>query len=597
MRTNLLLILLLALLGNACTDDMLDNNGAIEPKSRSVIDDFSTTNPNLIDDWEHQNLIRLSTGKSIPTPWAPGSTITSNEEFANDIKKENGWTMLFHTFKALDMYENIYYIFLYNKLTGFLKVFYYNAIGGSNPNGAMWYFHIMNGTGNSFFNLNNYVALPDDASNKASEVCISNGLKSPVDGFQAGWNGFELEVPYTSNYKDLLFALSTHNMAVTSYTFSGTSETKIEGTIVKTVGKESGLFKAISNLGSLGAKELINKMKKKVDDKLEKDTTGVIKAKFGTKIIKALSKLSKGDIKSALSEGLKFIFGSSTATETQQVHLTANGTINLSGTSLSPSTGMPFAMGNINLYNVLNNTKSINFDANYNSLVLPRQSTFASTGDEQYLGVWTLRTTPIVYVTRYSHVTDNIVQMGCIQNGTLAGPYQVSSQIGGVEINPNLTPYITQYNVSSELVYATQLDGESKYDSYSLLNTDLIYSDKSLELKESPLGKIFYNSPLVRGSRVPVGYDYYYDWGTQAPENILMIITVDITYNYLGKIHKITSSRTYKTKCIVDISKDQQVLQSGSQRNAYVVNTGKYPLEDRSVESLKIDGENNQTME
>lgn len=32
MRTNLLLILLLALLGNACTDDMLDNNGQLNLK-------------------------------------------------------------------------------------------------------------------------------------------------------------------------------------------------------------------------------------------------------------------------------------------------------------------------------------------------------------------------------------------------------------------------------------------------------------------------------------------------------------------------------------------------------------------------------------
>lgn len=577
----------------ACTNDEVPEiTIRNQVKSRGVIEDISTTNPDLINDWEHQEKITLSNGELISLPWTSGTSISSSEDFVTDIKKEDGWIMLFHTFKELnsDRYQN--YMFFYNNLTGFIKVFYYNEIGGSNQNGAMWHFHTMNGMGNSFFNLNNYIALTEDATDKASEVSISNGLKEPVNGFSSGWNGFELEVPYTPNYENLLFALGTYNRAVTSYTFSGTSETSIEGTIVKNVQKQNGLFETISTIGGWGAKQLIGKMKKKVDDKLEKDTTGVIKAQFGTKVVNALASLSQGNIKSALSAGLKFIFGSSTATEIQKVNLTAKGEINLTGNSITTSTGAPFPIGLINLYNIVNNKSSVmNFDASYNQIVLPQTSSDTAS-EVQWLGVWTLPTTPIVYLSRYSKVEPSIVLSGYIQKGSLFGPYRVGNQSVDVVVNPNLAPYITKKTVSSELVYAHKLEGYNESDYYFKgLNMDLIYSDRLMDLRETPINKPHYNSYLVAGCPVPIDYDYFFDWGTQPPKNMLMVITVDLTYNYQGKTLSITSSRTYKAKCAIDTSLDRQILQSGKKQKAYVVNTGSYPLENRSMTPFKINTE------
>ena len=160
-------------------------------------------------DWENVDEITLYNGARVAAPWVQGTTLSSTPEFATDIKKEDGWVMLYHTFKALNTYPNVNDIALYNRLTGFLKFFYYLESNLSNNNGGMWYYQTSNGMPTSLFNLNNYVALPNDASNKYNFVATSNISTTPTDGFKNGWNGFEIEVPYTTDYTNIPFTLSS----------------------------------------------------------------------------------------------------------------------------------------------------------------------------------------------------------------------------------------------------------------------------------------------------------------------------------------------------------------------------------------------------
>lgn len=60
-----------------------------------------------------------------------------------------------------------------------------------------------------------------------------------------------------------------------SFTFSGTTESTIEGMLTKISEKESGLLKGIAALGGQGAKSYINKLKEN-----EKENP---KASFGKK--------------------------------------------------------------------------------------------------------------------------------------------------------------------------------------------------------------------------------------------------------------------------------------------------------------------------
>lgn len=552
-----LLLAALVLLSGACTNETMEIQDAV---TRSVIDEESVTNPNLTTDWEHQDEIVLSNGKKVASPWGKSSSIVANVDFANDVKKEDGWIMLYHTFKDLNAYPDVNYILLYNELTGFMKVFYYNQTTAISPNGGLWYFRCMNGVGTSLFNLNDYIALPDNATNKNSYVSLSNALEEPSKGFQPGWNGFEMEIPYTKDYVNLSFSLSTYNQSITSYTFSGTTESQVEGTIVKTMSQNKGIFKAISTLGGQGAKSLIGKLKTKVDNGIATDTTGTIKAKLGTKIVNALSKVSSEGYKDAILSGLKYIFGSNMVTETQQVHLTTNGTIHMDGSSITTSTGAIYPIGNLNWYEI----------ASVNN---PRP-------EGRYFGVWTLKDTPVVRISRYSKIFSD--RDTWVYNGRLQGPSLVGSPVVEVEINPNLQPYITNTTVSKELICCERLDNKDfdhLYFSRSF-GSELIYSDRMMTLVEAPVGKVSFKSSLCEGYGIAEGYDPVYDWGTEDENNMLLIVTVELTYNYKGKSHTIVSSRPYRPKCIMDESL-VGILTSGPHKKAYAVNTKSYPLENR----------------
>lgn len=532
------------------------------PFSRSSITDDSTTNPTLMTDWENVNEITLYNGTRVAAPWSQGSLLSSTPEFATDIKKEDGWVMLYHTFKALNTYPNDNYIALYNRLTGFLKFFYYQESGLSNNNGGMWYYQTSSGMPTALFNLNNYVALPNDASNKYNFVGTSNISTSPTDGFRSGWNGFEIEVPYTTDYTNIPFTLSTYNQRVITHEFTGLSTSETTGTITRTVEKESGLFKAISTIGGWGAKEIVDKLKKQSDEKVEKDTTNVVKGKLGTKIINALAEVSTGDYSSAISAGLKFLFGSSTSVDTARVNLTTQTKINLSGKSTEITTGGPTTNGLVNLHDAAERV----------------------IGEDQYLGVWTLSTTPKVAFSRYSKIEVHSFSWSAIQEGTLHFPTRIQSPVD-VIINPKLEPYITSKSITHEVVTATKMEGQNTGGIWSNYTNqgDFIYSDDNVELYEMPFAKTFYKDPYLQGLHYVEGYDHYYDWGAYAPDNAYIVVTVDLTYNYNGKSKRLVSSRTYKAEGIIDSTLDNQILRSGPNRNAFVSNTRMFPLEGREL--------------
>lgn len=120
----------------SCTDDpMLEstpNRMAEAPLSRAIVDPahVSTSNPNLLNDWENQELIMLNNlnaaqqGDKVTTPWANGCMTELLQDFRKDIKKADGWKMLFHTFKKPGENQDLNYMFFYNIFTGVIKVFY-----------------------------------------------------------------------------------------------------------------------------------------------------------------------------------------------------------------------------------------------------------------------------------------------------------------------------------------------------------------------------------------------------------------------------------------------------------------------------------------
>lgn len=101
--------------------------------TRSITATFET-------DWEDQKDITTALGNVFYTPWVIGDGDANlPESFAYDIKKEDGWKLLFHTFSGIDYSaKDRNYMAFYNIRTGILKVFYYLQDTPQLNNGASW---------------------------------------------------------------------------------------------------------------------------------------------------------------------------------------------------------------------------------------------------------------------------------------------------------------------------------------------------------------------------------------------------------------------------------------------------------------------------
>lgn len=537
--------------------NVFDEPSVSEVRSRGAV-----INSALIDNWENLEKVTLASGKEVSLPWADLSSAKFDEEYAKDIKKEDGWVMLFHTMNELNLDEKKNYIFFYNQLTGFMKVFYYEENRETSAKEALWDFRSLSKGNTALFNLNDYVAFPDN-ERPYDAVEISNMISADLTGFSGGWNGFEMEFPYTQDYKDVYFGVSGYGKRLMSFTFSGTTESVIEGTLAKISERESKLLRSVAALGGKGIKSYVDKL-------CDKNKS---KAGLGKKIIDALADVSARNFASALLGGLKFAFGSSTVTDNQYVKLTSKGTVKMEGSGSESIPGTPFPIGNIPLYEVMNAPHTLKFNLEFNGLTL--RETADSGEKEQFLGVWTLKEAPKIYYQRYSRVNVEFADQGgtMVQKANLEYPY------GGwpnmeILINPNLEPYITHLSSSYHVVMVTREDGEFLRDPFFQGYTgEFIYFDDGISIDEMPVGQEV-NCLQLAGLTIPKDPDYqiYYDWGETPPEFVHVIVTVNIDYKYNGKKHNVVSSRLYKANCMID-PESGDYLHVGK---TYVINTGKH---------------------
>ena len=98
------------------------DNGIVYPLSKKAqtraLSAFDT-------DWENQTYVILNNGEPVNLPWY-NSDGNLPLQMAYDVKKEDGWELILHTFSgnSLPHDTNKNYMFLYNQRTGMLKVLY-----------------------------------------------------------------------------------------------------------------------------------------------------------------------------------------------------------------------------------------------------------------------------------------------------------------------------------------------------------------------------------------------------------------------------------------------------------------------------------------
>ena len=142
-------------------------------------------------------------------------------------------------------------------------------------------------------------------------------------------------------------------------------------------------------------------------------------------------------------------------------------------------------------------------------------------------------------------------------------------------INPELQPYITSQSSSYEIISLAKQNGNNLPNEYIQYGfpTPLIYEDDYMTLNESYMSM---DNSIEVGSMwalPPSGYDYYFDWG-KYDVNELVVITLNLTYNYNGKEKKVSFSRTYKPEFVYSDAADKRIFITGQYKTPYIINTG-----------------------
>lgn len=161
--------------------------------------DSSQSNPDLNDNWENLDAIYLNTkdlsgeSESVTAPWANGSSSILDTTFRYDTKKEDGWQMLFHTFKeATYEAEQENYMCFYNPNTGIIKMLYFYE-----PNSHYEGFEkvltcIKDGK----------VTFADNTIESDGILVFPNKLSNTEEQVYCGWNGFIYQVPLQDTNAD-----------------------------------------------------------------------------------------------------------------------------------------------------------------------------------------------------------------------------------------------------------------------------------------------------------------------------------------------------------------------------------------------------------
>lgn len=519
--------------------DMLQTRAIIDSNGENI----SISNPTLINNWENVTTIRLNTAGDvnshrITSPWSEGSAGPLSDDFRNDIKSEDGWKMLFHTFKEIGLDEKQNYICLYNIFTGYLKVFYYYE-GENSYQGTQWYVKVSNNQNSRIFNLVDYISKPNsDCPN--NEIQLSNiAYLGPTTGLAPGWNGFEFEIPYCTDYRNLSFQIGAYDKKIENIYFEGMGNSTSIGTITSKKSESSNIVDGIANIAGKQAKKLIDSL--------------VISSKFGNTLTNLITNITTGGYGSAIKAGLKLIFGKTTVVS-EDIKLTTTSTINMSGTASSITTiGIPSL--NFNLYATMNSLNNNEIVSSSTSFVYNKSNTI----NEHFLGVWSMSSPPKIIHRRLTPMYDvevtNINTATNIRYIRAKTNYPTIYKSSNFIFNPDLEKYVIERTNSIELIRCDSLNGkqfnQNTSDIWENIGTPLLYRDSLNTFYTVERDGYVIKEGTVDNNRNI--YSYYYDWGLVTYGKLLAVVTVSTTYSYMGKTIVIDQSRVYEPHYDFDI--------------------------------------------
>ena len=382
------------------------DNGIVYPLSKKAqtraLSAFDT-------DWENQTYVILNNGEPVNLPWY-NSDGNLPLQMAYDVKKEDGWELILHTFSgnSLTHDTNKNYMFLYNQRTGMLKVLYY--IWDVTPNNSGFWILDFDNLPHQFFNHTGILSLPMDL-NYANYWMSTNASTLPDAVFQEGWNGFQVQLAYdTSNdVSGAYFNILTRNMNISDVNLFADLESYSQGTLIT-----HGSSNPITSLNNDIASVFGNEAQEFIENEFKPDDDPSTKS------------LLSGIAGAIVSWGVGKILGSITAGFSQPTTTVTD----LSFTTKTQGT----IKGNIKFPS---STDVTSFRPNF------------STDDIGcHLGVWNVATTPTVYVDPRANIFPES-KMGNDYYYRLGG---ITGYDYDLRINPDLEDYIVNKWVEIEMV-------------------------------------------------------------------------------------------------------------------------------------------------
>ena len=554
-----------ALLGmQACTDNaLMEHEDAI--MTRALVDG---------NHWENLEYVILNTIDADETlnrvtlPWSAGAQTLLPSDFRSDVKKRDGWKMLFHTFADRGLDAGCNYMFFYNQLTGYIKVFYFYE-GENNLSGAQWFIQT-DGEKMKMFDQTEYLSRPINEVAKNDIILLSNAIKSPIEGFCTGWNGFEFQVPYSQDYQGKEIYIGAYGRVIGSFDLTGKEVIESTTTTASMTNQTSSTVETVFTVENKQADTYVAKLSDY--------------AQLGGEVATAVASAGQTGTPSALSSGADKAFSSTTtfttntssSTSNQTVKLNTTGTITLGGT-LTFETGAGISPVSVNLYDVLNSSNETQ-STNNQSLVYAAANT---TGHN--LGIWNLESAAEVFYTRVPRIAGVRYQKvygssACSVYGSVPAPI-VQEYKTDVVFNPDIEPYIKSKSVEAKYILCDKLDGETykkgvrdylRLDEKNFLYSDdknTFYSTKQQQW-DLPIHPTLETQPVE-------GTPLYFDWGEVLDDRFLAVVTVDVIFDYEGSEHRLTQSRVYPVKSVIHPMNAEWVETYHNPPSSIVVNYGK----------------------
>lgn len=495
-----------------------NNDESLLLTTDSELENLSLKSYPSTEDWETLNSIKLPSGATVNLPWSNNEVTTDiPKDIREDIGSKDGWVFVFSNIKNTIDPGN--YIIFYNKFTGILKAFYYLE-STSQQNNGIW--NIKFEGIHSLLNGVDHFTVPITSNFAAIQnSTILNISTNDTHGFSKGWNCFQTPLTFDPSYdlNTLKLSISTYNKNNGTIKLGGKYESSSKGSIISTT-SSGGLLSEITKgmitqTGEEGKKWLVESIQNEVISQI------------GANIIAA-------GVPAIVSAGLNTIFGSfigssSTSTSTQSLQFSTNGSIEMTGETSLPTTG-----------------------------IIPPKSNIIIDSEER-LGTWNLEKDPTFYLYRYTTIPGSSTGNEPIKvhDGYYRYP-GIKSYSYKVKLNPDIenSPQLESWSEYSQIVrYEKYLGANGSYAimpsrlleqvSNTYDNTDkLIFDDTENRITQKDDFFLFYWSTSGRPGDI---VDLSSNRAILKGDHVLKV-TVQLNININGKESTIYSTKTFRPK-------------------------------------------------